>query len=99
MVTVVVPGHSDPYLAGMPDGSSNDSDDAPDESPVLVSGLTLVVGTAVTFSNALGGTDRGGGCSLLPPYAGCDAVDGSSFFNHSGGDSNGISGDARRSAR
>lgn len=90
-VTVVVPGTSDPYLAGMPDGSRNGSDRAPDHSPVEVSGLQLNLGGQLTFTNAVGGTARGGGCSLLPPYSGCDPIDGSTFFNHSGGAANGIS--------
>lgn len=88
----VVPGHSNPYLAGMPDGSAVGSDRAPDESPVLVTGLNLTLGGQLTFTNAVGGTDRSGGCSLTPPYAGCDPIDGATFFNHSGGDANGISG-------
>jgi PEP-CTERM motif len=90
--TVVVPGTSDPYLAGMPDGSANGSDRAPAQSPVLVTGLDLSFGGQLTFTNAVGGTDRGGGCSLTAPYAGCDPIDGSTFFSHSGGDANGISG-------
>jgi hypothetical protein len=56
----VVPGHSNPYLAGMPDGASDGSDSAPDESPVLVSGLVLTPGAQLSFINAVGGTDRGG---------------------------------------
>ncbi len=87
----VVPGHSNPYLAGMPDGAADGSDRAPDESPVLVSGFTPSPGGQVSFINAVGGTDRGGGCSLIPPYAGCDPIDGAAFFSHSGGDQNGIS--------
>jgi hypothetical protein len=90
--TVIVPGHSDPYLSGMPDGSSNGSDTAPDQSPVLVSGITLVAGGALTFTNAVGGTSRGGGCALAAPYGGCDAIDGAEFFSHSGGNTNGIAG-------
>ncbi len=87
----VVPGHSNPYLAGMPDGASDGSDSAPEESPVLVSGLVLTPGAQLSFINAVGGTDRGGGCSTSAPYTGCDPIDGATFFNHSGDDQNGIS--------
>lgn len=87
----VVPGRANPYLAGMPDGSADGNDTAPDQSPVLATGLNLGLGGQLTFTNAVGGTDRGGGCSLTPPYVGCDPIDGSTFFNHSGGDTNGIS--------
>ena len=91
VAATVVPGTSNPYLAGMPDGSTDTGDQAPEQSPVLVGGLTLIPGQQLTFVNAIGGTDRGGGCSLNPPYTGCDPVDGAEFFNHSGGDNNGIS--------
>lgn len=88
---VVVTGRSDPYLAGMPGGSTNGSDVAPDESPVLVSGLNLTLGGQLTFTNAVGGTARGSGCSLAAPYAGCDPIDGAAFFDHNRDDENGIS--------
>lgn len=87
----VVPGNSNPYLAGMPDGATDGSDQAPDESPVFVTGLNLSLGGQLTFTNAVGGTDRSDGCSITSPYAGCDPIDGATFFSHSGGDQNGIS--------
>ena len=90
-VTVVVDGVSDPYLAGMPDGSTNGTDVAPDESPVLVEGITFGLGGYLTFTNAVGGTLEGPGCSLVAPYAGCDPIDGTVFWTHAGADENGLS--------
>jgi RHS repeat-associated protein len=50
-VSVVVPGTSDPWLAGMPDGSTASQEDvAPQESPVQVQGLTLTAGSTLSFS-------------------------------------------------
>ncbi|MEM7311895.1 MAG: putative Ig domain-containing protein, partial [Planctomycetota bacterium] len=50
-VDVIVEGTSDPYLAGMPDGSTASSGDvAPDHSPALVEGLLLQGGQTLTFS-------------------------------------------------
>jgi len=86
-VQVTVPGNSDIYLSGMPDGTTNGNDVAPDESPVAVLGLTLGLGGALTFTGATGGVQNSGGC---PPN--CDPIDGASFISHSGGDANGISG-------
>lgn len=86
-ITVVVPGTSNPWLAGMPDGTnaiSNDS--APAHSPVLVAGLDLSLGSALTFTNASGGASHTGSCP-----AGCSPVDGSELASHSGGDEFGIS--------
>src|SRR5262249_43816613 len=46
---VTVPGSSDPYLAGMPDGSTCcGGDSAPAQSPVLVGSVTA--GSVLTFS-------------------------------------------------
>ena len=48
---VVVPGTSDPWLAGMPNGSTaSGGDSAPTESPILVPDLTLSAGEVLTFS-------------------------------------------------
>jgi hypothetical protein len=48
---VLVPGLSDPWLAGMPNGSAASLDDvAPDQSPALVPDLTLTAGDALTFA-------------------------------------------------
>jgi hypothetical protein len=50
-LTVTVPGTSDPWLAGMPNGSTASIvDSAPAESPVLVAGLTITGGVVYTFS-------------------------------------------------
>lgn len=49
-VTLVVPGSSNPYLAGMPDGTkAQKGDTAPEVSPVLVN-LSLAGATAITFT-------------------------------------------------
>ena len=53
--TVAVPGTSNLWLAGMPDGTTAfENDVAPGESPVLVSGLITSSGTWVEFSEASG---------------------------------------------
>ena len=50
-VPISVPGTSDPYLAGMPNGSTCcGGDSAPAQSPVLVTGLTLTPSTALSFA-------------------------------------------------
>lgn len=85
VISVSVPGTSDMWLAGMPDGSTASSGDtAPAHSPVLVIGLDLSV-DFLTF-NATGGVLHQGGC---PPS--CNTPDGGTFFNHSPGALNGIS--------
>jgi hypothetical protein len=57
--TIVVPGTADLWLAGMPDGSTASFDDiAPDESPILVTGISITSGSAYTFS-ASGAVSRG----------------------------------------
>lgn len=53
LVDVIVPGDADPYLAGMPDGSTASGGDvAPDQSPIFVEGLELIPGTVLTFAAA-----------------------------------------------
>ena len=82
-VTVTVPGISNPYLSGMPGGSTCCSGDAaPAQSPVQVTGLVLAPGTVLTFT-ATGGIDFGGS----PPSVG---PDGSFLFTTPS--TNGISG-------
>jgi hypothetical protein len=45
-----VPGTANPYLSGMPNGSTCcGGDSVPGQSPVLVTGITLVPGSTVTF--------------------------------------------------
>lgn len=58
-VSVVVPGQSDPYLSGMPMGSTAsaqgpDIDTVPAQSPVLVPGLSLYAGRILHFSGTGG---------------------------------------------
>ncbi len=71
-VPVVVPGWSDPWLAGMPDSSTascwppEGCDVAPYQSPQLVEGLCVEPGEALTFQ-ATGGVGHCGGCTLYPP--------------------------------
>ena len=79
---VSVPSTSNPYLAGLPAGSSCCSGDvAPTNSPVQVA-VTLSPGATVTFS-ATGGVDNTGAVPSLPP-------DGGGVFSTS--PNNGISG-------
>ena len=74
-----VPGTSDPYLAGMPDGSTaNGGDTVPAQTPYLVPGLTLTPGSSLMFTTLAGVVN-----STLP--------DGGTFTSHSGGAENGIS--------
>lgn len=80
---VVVPGTADPWLAGMPAGSSaSNGDVAPAESPVLVPGLTLSVGQVLTFSVT-------GSVSHTPAPSGL-TPDGGGFTSHLAGAQNGI---------
>ncbi len=79
---IVVPGSSNPFLAGMPDGSSASGDTAPEQSPTPVIGLNLAGGGFLTFS-VTGSVDFGGGSPTDPP-------DGS--FNVGHGAENGIGG-------
>ena len=81
---VVIPGTSDPWLAGMPNGSTASSGDtAPAESPVLVPGLTLSAGEVLTFSAT-------GSVSNVPSPSGL-TPDGSNVVTfHSAGAQNGI---------
>jgi len=58
--TIDVPGTSNPWLAGMPDGTTAHRDDiAPDQSPVLVTGLFSTLGSWVEFSDVNGLVRRG----------------------------------------
>lgn len=70
LAQVSVPGTSNPYLAGMPAGSTCCSgDSAPAQSPAQVTGITLTPGTALTFS-ATGGVDFAGGVPSSGPDGG-----------------------------
>lgn len=82
---VSVPGTSDMWLAGMPDGSTaSNGDVAPAHSPILVTEVDLSFG-ALSF-NATGGVSNDPGC---PPT--CNGPDGGAFVNHFDGTQNGIS--------
>ena len=77
-----VSGTSNPYLAGMPNGSACCiGDTAPAQSPVLVTGVSLTAGSALTFSVS-GSVDNAAGTPTLTP-------DGGSVFT--GTSENGIS--------
>jgi hypothetical protein len=85
-VNLVVPGTSNPFLAGLPNGSVdnlNDGDSAPAQSPLQVTGITITPGTSLTFS-ATGAVNNGGSPGSNP-----DGVPG---FIINDGAQNGISG-------
>lgn len=83
-VSVSVPGTSDPWLAGMPDGSTaSEGDIAPNESPVYVSGITVIPGEIITFT-ASGAVAHGPDFPELAP-------DGGTVISHTAGAQNGIS--------
>jgi len=87
-IIVSVPGTSDPWLAGMPNGSTASSGDvAPAQSPVEVLGLAFSPGSLLWFS-ATGSTDHctGGACGLAPAEG--DAFESST--GHTTGAENGI---------
>jgi hypothetical protein len=80
---VSVPGTSNPYLSGMPNGSTCCSgDSAPAQSPVQVTGVTLVPGTLITFF-ATGSVSFDASPPSLPPDGG---------FTFTTASTNGISG-------
>jgi len=86
---VVVPGTSDMWLAGMPDGAASSGDIAPTHSPVLVSGINLN-DDAVFFTSVTGKVSNSSGC---PNSGTCVTADGSpnNWWQHSPGAVNGIS--------
>ena len=78
-----VPGSSNPYLAGMPNGSTCCSgDSAPGQSPVLVTTVVVSPGSSLTFT-VTGSVSFAGGTPSDPPDGG---------FTFSTVSSNGISG-------
>jgi hypothetical protein len=63
-------GSSNPYLAGMPNGSACCSgDSAPAQSPVLVNSIVVTPGSTVTFV-VTGSVDNTGAPPTLPPDGG-----------------------------
>jgi hypothetical protein len=82
-VTVQVLGKSNPWLAGMPNGSTAAyGDSAPNQSPVIVSGLSLVSGSVLTFTVT-------GSVSYYSSYSGW-TPDGGVLFSHDLSEENGI---------
>ena len=69
LASTIVPGTSDLWLAGMPNGTTASLDVAPNHSPVLVTEIPIVPGRAYAFSAT--GTVRNGPDPL--PFAGPDA--------------------------
>ncbi len=83
---VTVPGASDPWLAGMPDGTNASGNDyAPDQSPVHVEELQFEPGDVLVFT-ATGGVGHGPVEPLYPPDGDLDEM-----FHHNHGTENGIS--------
>ena len=99
-VSVSVPGTSNPYLAGMPNGSLAPPDQAPYQSPVEVTGLNFSKGGAAAFTNVTGGVSNmpfcdGTNCSsgdgnILDRLTGTYKP-GVIFFDHDAGAQNGMS--------
>lgn len=88
-VIINVPGTSDPWLAGMPNGSgASYGDVAPTHSPVQVLGLGFSAGNLLTFA-ATGTTDHCdfGSCGFAP----AEGDFSESIWSHSPGAENGIS--------
>lgn len=91
-VRLIVPGTATPYLAGLPDGTLSTTnapehaDVAPDQSPVLVPGLTwpMPPNRALSF-RASGGVLHYTGSPVVPP----DGTIGN-IFGHWGGAEHGI---------
>ena len=84
--TIIVPGRSDPWLAGMADGATaSGGDTAPDESPFEVTGLALAPGMRLSFT-ATGEVAN----SPIRPFAGPDG-DITIVSTHAAGEENGIS--------
>ncbi|HME68244.1 MAG TPA: hypothetical protein VKM54_00010 [Myxococcota bacterium] len=78
-----MPGTANPYLAGVPNGTLCCTGyAAPAESPVLVTGLALTAGEALTFK-VTGSTNYGGGLPTDPP-------DGGGFYGSGAPAANGI---------
>jgi hypothetical protein len=75
--TATVPATSDPWLAGMPDGShASLTDTAPAQSPLLVSGLALSPGEILVFPSVTGHTATATGGTPAGPNGG------TAFANH-----------------
>lgn len=87
-----VPGTADPWLAGMPNGSSASYGDfAPEYSPVLVDDLLFRPGDALQFAaeGRVGNSHFVSYYPTYPPDGG--AINGSDYSDHYNGAENGIS--------
>jgi serine/threonine protein kinase len=85
VVTLKVPGRSDPFLAGMPNGTkASGGDKAPAESPAMVKGIRIVEGEQLAFS-AHGATKYDSRAHLNGPDGGV------TFVSHSMSHQHGIS--------
>jgi Flp pilus assembly protein TadG len=66
--TVQISGLSDPWLAGMPSGSTASYDDtAPGESPTQVTGISVIPGSYITLSNVSGAVNHAPGLTYDGP--------------------------------
>jgi hypothetical protein len=82
--TITVPGTSDLWLAGMPDGTNASTNDyAPGQSPVLVTGMTITSGMVLQWT-ASGLVGHPGDVAGPDGYA-------NSLYSHDAGAQNGIS--------
>ena len=98
-ITVTVAGSANPWLAGMPAGTTDPPDVAPSQSPAQVPGLRLTQGQALSFSvtGAVANCFAGPGTSCCPtcgiafpsPDGAPPGQQGAEFFQHRS--TNGIS--------
>lgn len=76
MTDAVVQGGSNPWLAGMPNGSTDSGTDlAPDQSPVQVTTVDVSQTPALLF-DATGGTHFDAGCPIPATFPACSPADG-----------------------
>ena len=73
-VSVTVAGDANPWLAGMPVGSTASGDIVP-QPPVEVAGLNLAAGGYLTFTGVTGSTSYMAGCTSSP-IGECFSADG-----------------------
>jgi hypothetical protein len=67
-VTVGVNGNQNPFLSGMPSGSTCCfGDSAPTNSPTQVVGIPIVAGQIITFTSVTGSVSYAGGTPTDPP--------------------------------
>ncbi len=92
-VTVTVNGNTDPFLSGMPNGSTAKSGDtAPDQSPLLAL-AGFQEGSTVSFaSSSTCGFAFGGGCGPYSPSPTDNSADGDLGVDGSTGAENGLAG-------